>query len=162
MQHKLKTWPNYFADVQSGKSNFQLRKNDRNFQVGDTLILEEFLPQDNTYTGRSYKVTVTTILSDFIGLEEGFVIMGIKPARKRSVNSFVPPTPQEAYDYFFSLTNNGIYSAERTKDFIDHYTSNGWKVGGKAPMVDWKASANRFVRTNPPAYEIKQPKRLVV
>lgn len=23
--------------------------------------------------------------------------------------------------------------------FVDHYTANGWKVGGKTPMKDWKA-----------------------
>lgn len=30
--------------------------------------------------------------------------------------------------------------------FWDHFESNGWKVGGKAPMKDWKASARNFSR----------------
>ncbi len=30
--------------------------------------------------------------------------------------------------------------------FIDHYTSNGWKVGGKSPMKDWKAAVRNWER----------------
>ena len=44
MEHTLKTWPVFFADVETGAKNFEIRKNDRNFQVGDFLRLEEFEP----------------------------------------------------------------------------------------------------------------------
>ena len=30
--------------------------------------------------------------------------------------------------------------------FFDHFSSNGWKVGGKAPMKDWRAAARNWVR----------------
>jgi hypothetical protein len=30
--------------------------------------------------------------------------------------------------------------------FIDHYTANGWKVGGKAAMKDWKAAVRTWHR----------------
>lgn len=30
--------------------------------------------------------------------------------------------------------------------FIDHYNSNGWKVGGKTPMKDWKATVRNWKR----------------
>lgn len=30
--------------------------------------------------------------------------------------------------------------------FNDHFMSNGWKVGGKAPMKDWKASLRNWKR----------------
>lgn len=33
-------------------------------------------------------------------------------------------------------------------DFWDYYESNGWKIGGKAPMRDWKAAARRWARNN--------------
>lgn len=32
------------------------------------------------------------------------------------------------------------------KEFFDHFTSNGWKVGGKAPMKDWKAAIRNWER----------------
>lgn len=45
--HELKSWPKYFADVWSGKKLFELRKNDRNFKVGDCLWLRKFEPCDH-------------------------------------------------------------------------------------------------------------------
>ena len=30
--------------------------------------------------------------------------------------------------------------------FFDYFTANGWKVGGRAPMKDWKAAARNWVR----------------
>ncbi len=33
--------------------------------------------------------------------------------------------------------------------FFDHFEANGWKVGGKAPMKDWKAAVRNWVRREP-------------
>lgn len=30
--------------------------------------------------------------------------------------------------------------------FFDHFESNGWKVGGRAPMKDWRAAARNWMR----------------
>lgn len=40
--HELKLDINYFEDVKSGKKNFEIRKNDRDFQIGDILELKIF------------------------------------------------------------------------------------------------------------------------
>ncbi len=40
--HELKLDINYFEDVKSGLKNFEIRKNDRDFQVGDILELKIF------------------------------------------------------------------------------------------------------------------------
>ncbi|MCX7610250.1 MAG: DUF3850 domain-containing protein [Ignavibacterium sp.] len=37
--HKLKIYPEFFKEVCSGKKTFEIRKNDRGFQVGDILLL---------------------------------------------------------------------------------------------------------------------------
>jgi hypothetical protein len=42
MRHKLKTWPPFFKDVLLRKKRFELRKNDRDFRVGDEVILVEY------------------------------------------------------------------------------------------------------------------------
>ena len=42
MIHHLKTKPEYFQVVINGKKPFEIRFNDRNFQVGDKVILEEY------------------------------------------------------------------------------------------------------------------------
>jgi len=53
-------------------------------------------------------------------------------------------------------------STEAAK-FFDHFESNGWKVGGKAPMKSWKASArtwtrniNEFTKGKPSGYNKNQ------
>lgn len=80
MIHELKTWQFYYADVISGNKNFEVRKGDRNFEVGDTLHLKEYDPHSNTYTGRECRVKVGYILfGGQFGIEEGFVVMGFPP-----------------------------------------------------------------------------------
>jgi len=59
--HKLKTWPTPFQATQLGNKTYEIRKNDRNFNVGDTLILEEYDPTTQEYTGRVMTVRVTYI-----------------------------------------------------------------------------------------------------
>lgn len=74
--HRLKIKPEYFTDVTDGKKTFELRKNDRDFKVGDTLILQEY---NEDYTGRATKVKVTYMLKGGnYGLDKDYVILGIK------------------------------------------------------------------------------------
>ncbi|EOL9688637.1 ASCH/PUA domain-containing protein [Listeria monocytogenes] len=71
--HKLKILPEYFRDIAKGRKTFEIRKNDRDFQVGDTLILQEW---EGEYTGYEVPVEVTYI-TDY-EQKEGYVVMGIK------------------------------------------------------------------------------------
>jgi len=100
MVHELKTDPEVFQAVHGGGKNFEIRKNDRNFQVGDELWLKETVytgaemrPQHDggypgtvtpgkplEYTGRMIARTVTYILNGPIyGLVDGWCIMSIAP-----------------------------------------------------------------------------------
>lgn len=78
--HELKTWPHYFAAVRAGTKTFEIRKNDRDFVVGDTLILQEFDPEDGAYTGQIETRAIRFLLSeeDF-GVIHGFVAIGFGP-----------------------------------------------------------------------------------
>jgi ASC-1-like (ASCH) protein len=79
MTHALKTWPEYFEAIVSGKKNFEVRKTDRDFAVGETLLLQCFDPEEQRYTGQEYKVRVTYILhGGKFGIEKGFCVMGIE------------------------------------------------------------------------------------
>lgn len=76
--HKLKTWSEYFQAVDKGDKSFELRVNDRNFQNGDILLLQEW-NEDTGFTGNEITVVVTYLLEGGIfGLEEGYVIMSFQ------------------------------------------------------------------------------------
>lgn len=52
MHHNLKIWPQYYSRVSERTKTFEVRKNDRAFQAGDTVTLQEFTPEKGGfYTG---------------------------------------------------------------------------------------------------------------
>lgn len=78
MVHELKTLPIFFEEVVYGRKRFEIRKNDRNFKVGDELILKEYDPEKG-YTGRKYPCIVLYILDEQPYVPEGYVCMSIAP-----------------------------------------------------------------------------------
>jgi hypothetical protein len=76
MIHDLKCVPPYFEDMKTGNKAFAFRKNDRNFQVDDQLLLREYVPGVG-YTGRIELRNVRYILTSGFGLPEGYCIMGL-------------------------------------------------------------------------------------
>ena len=64
---------------------FEIRKNDRDYQLGDFLYLQEYDPGSRRYTGREQTAEVTYVLQGGqFGIEEGYVIMGIKRLQRAS------------------------------------------------------------------------------
>ena len=51
MVHRIKTVQPYFGDMKTGLKTFESRKDDRNYQVGDILVLLEYDPRTDTYSG---------------------------------------------------------------------------------------------------------------
>lgn len=80
--HELKTWPSYFHDIAAGQKTFEYRKNDRDFQINDLLLLKEFDPnrgEKGEYLGGEMLVMVTRIYSGSeLGIPKDYVIMQIK------------------------------------------------------------------------------------
>lgn len=77
MKHDLKITPQYFEDVLSKKKTFELRKDDRDFNVNDVLWIWEY--KDKDYTGRILTKVISYVLRDVkqYGLMDGYVILGI-------------------------------------------------------------------------------------
>lgn len=93
MTHELKILPEYFEALVTYKKTFEIRKNDRNFKVGDKLILKEYQPNDDMmidpgYTGRQVERWVSYILYDWqAGLKDGYCIMALKrSAPKKAID----------------------------------------------------------------------------
>lgn len=78
MRVKKKILPEYFEAVLSGHKNFELRKDEDNFQVGDFIVLLEWDPSQNNYTGRFTSRKVKCVLRNVpeFGLQEGHCIIG--------------------------------------------------------------------------------------
>ncbi|MNS79687.1 hypothetical protein D3C72_1133480 [compost metagenome] len=78
--HRLKTWPAYFEAVVDGRKPFELRRDDRDFQVGDVLHLYEFDPEANRHTGRKHRAAVGYLIrGPQFGIEAGWVALGLAP-----------------------------------------------------------------------------------
>ncbi|RKO61808.1 ASCH/PUA domain-containing protein [Caldibacillus debilis] len=73
--HELKVCPEYFETLEKRIKTFEIRKNDRDFHIGDVLILKEFDPETNNYTGRTVERKVTYITN--FAQQEGYVVMSI-------------------------------------------------------------------------------------
>ena len=73
--HYIKILPEYYDAIDSGKKTFEVRFNDRNYQIHDILHLQEWI--DGKYTGREMAVEVTYLLDNPNYCKEGYVIMAI-------------------------------------------------------------------------------------
>lgn len=76
MIHELKILPQFFELVILGIKNYELRKDDRNYQKNDILRLQEW--DGREYTGRETVRIVTDKLSSYDGLEPGYCILSIE------------------------------------------------------------------------------------
>lgn len=87
-EHVLKTWPNAFEAVQSGRKRFEWRADDRGYEVGDVLVLARYDPQDpSRYDWQPDRssvpklfMRVTYILRGLFGVPPGYCVMSIEPA----------------------------------------------------------------------------------
>lgn len=78
-EHELKIWPKYFNAVLDGSKKDEIRKNDRNYHVGDILFLKEFNPETERFTGRSLKKWVSFIVpGGNFGIDKDFCVMSMK------------------------------------------------------------------------------------
>ena len=73
-----KILPKYFSEVCEGRKNFEIRKDEDNFQAGDLLVLEEYNPANGSRTGKKTIRRVTYVLRNVpeYGLMPGYCIIG--------------------------------------------------------------------------------------
>lgn len=76
--HDVKLGTTFFDDIKTGRKTFELRKNDRGYKEGDTIVLHEY--KDGTTTGRTITKKIVYMLEDFTGLEDGYCILGLGEA----------------------------------------------------------------------------------
>ena len=77
--HELKCHPKYLRRVADGSKTFEIRKDDRDYQVGDVLMLKEYDPEKGWPDHGSYDVVCAEI-TYITGYRQydGYVVLGIK------------------------------------------------------------------------------------
>lgn len=101
VHHYLKTINPYFGDLWEWKKTFEVRLNDRNFKVGDTLNLLEYDSIQKKFSGKKVVTRITYILSEFKGLQKNYIVMGLSEARLNI--DYLDSTSQEYNPYIFSI-----------------------------------------------------------
>lgn len=75
--------------------------------------------------------------------EELLGLLGKREQTKTKRAKFEPPTLEQVKTYMTHLGLNG----DNPQSFLDHYESNGWKVGPN-PMVSWQAACRTWKRNH--------------
>jgi len=75
--HDLKSQTKYFQQTEKGYKCFELRVNDRDFQVHETVTLQEVVGE--VYTGRELgPYEICHVLSEHDGLSSGYCIIELE------------------------------------------------------------------------------------
>ncbi|MEB8419054.1 DUF3850 domain-containing protein [Enterococcus casseliflavus] len=148
----MKIEPQYFEAIVDKRKQFEIRKNDRNFQVGDQLILKEWNKEG--FTGRSYQSEITYI-TDYMQ-KNGYVVLGMRAVEldepKKSVD--VPENVAELLDYYRDSSDVDLLALILT--FHDwYYSQNEDTQHDKA--VDWLIkNPEKFMRAWLDGYDSKK------
>ena len=74
--HRIRCGKTFFEEILKGIKPFTLRKDDRNYKVGDILEKVEF--DDGKNTGRTIRQEVIYKLENYTGLVDGYCILGTR------------------------------------------------------------------------------------
>ncbi len=96
--HELKIKPVYYNAILSGEKKFEVRNDDRHFEVGDSIKLNEY--DEDTYTGRSSLYNITYKLDGGrYGIEKGYCVLSISPYEE--INNFADYLIENASEAFY-------------------------------------------------------------
>lgn len=136
MIHELKIKPEYFAAVVSGDKTFEIRNNaDRNFQVGDTLLLWEW---DEGFTSQTAERTVSYI-TDF-EQKPGYVVLGLASKREQELSEQLADATRQC-GVMADLLREAIGEVPQTQSFPSRCDA---ALAGKMPDrqgTEWTDSA---------------------
>ncbi len=76
-EHELKLRSEFYLRVATGQKPFEIRKNDRDYQVGDRLIMREWQDGVGFVDNSETIIADVTYISTF-NQQPGYVVMGIK------------------------------------------------------------------------------------
>ena len=117
MKHNIKTLSTFYKGISSGKKTFEVRLNDRNYQVGDLLHHTEIDDDTKIPTGEECETHVTYILNDKNYCKDGYVVMAIET----SVNYSIYTPSKNGYD-----VEGRYYECDCGANYIDIEKFDEW------------------------------------
>ena len=76
INHRIKCVQPYFLEVWNGQKKFEVRINDRNYNVGDIVMMDCFDKESDQITGATMNIRITYLIENFEGLKEGWCVFG--------------------------------------------------------------------------------------
>lgn len=121
--HELKTIQPFFDDVFYNRKDFEVRKNDRNFEVGDRLKLVEF-GHDIKNPRFVLKDIKYILLGGQYGIAQDYVILGLK----------------DIFPQRLSLNDCTLKSLEQIKSSVEAISKVSKKIGCILPRPSFPAN----------------------
>lgn len=126
--HELKTDPEVFQLSWDGKKGYEIRYNDRDYKVGDTVLLRETRYSGEEmktgkpleFAGRTIEATINSVVSGY-GLDEGWVIinLGTQSAQTAKLNLYAI-----RYEFMRDEDNWGEDSGDDCWEALGHAHAN--------------------------------------
>lgn len=81
--HDVKCVPPFFQEVWDGRKLFEVRKDDRDYQTGDTIIQHEYGPDSYPeYSGRKVIAEIGYVLRGYPAIADGHVVFSLLDLRR--------------------------------------------------------------------------------
>jgi len=72
--HSIKCVNPFFQDAWDSLKSFEIRNNDRNYKVGDLILLNEYDSKNDSFSGRKILGVITYIAKYPKGLKTNFIV----------------------------------------------------------------------------------------
>ena len=103
--YEVKSWPWFFEEMITGRKKHDMRdKRDREYKVGDKMLLREFDPRTGQYSGRAAIGTITYITDNVTpcamssaALDRDFAILSLDVQSPRLYVGGLLHTPAPGY-----------------------------------------------------------------
>ena len=113
--------------------------------INNINILKENIEKDDTQPKNDIVLKVSKNRVKVVEFNGEKVPTKNRAKKSTPARNEFPPALEEIIKYFLEQNSTEVEGQK----FFNYFQSNGWKVGGKAPMKDWQAAAGNWILNIP-------------
>ena len=113
--------------------------------INNINILKENIEKDDTQPKNDIVLKVSKNRVKVVEFNGEKVPTKNRAKKSTPATNEFPPALEEIIKYFLEQNSTEV----EAQKFFNYFQSNGWKVGGKAPMKDWQAAAGNWILNIP-------------